>query len=1229
MDECMYPEVDAVFTIPCDEFIDCSTIELPRSALARLRQKAAGLAASSFAGLPPDRLVEQLRLWVVQGEYVRAVTGTPKSTQNSSEDLPLFNAWIAAFNARTEPTSPSGVRLSAAERTELLAMPRPAHFTLAEWTAMTDRMDALQAGPLPPDVAAAKANQDALVTELLARGWRTTVDGMRQGFVRRSRVAAPARASDLFPARAHFYRLLNLDSGFEQRGRLNAQGRFDGLILAPDSLYLVSYFDPLTKNAGAAVFLSRAAGRTTPVLTAPLEPLSADELDSDGDQLADLVEVIIGTATNRADTDGDGVQDGAEIAAGTNPADGQALGLGVVVRRDTPGTAIEIDTVNDRAIVADSDWGLAVFDVANSLAPVLLSQFKPASGRFEAVATAGEFVVAVPGATTASAARVHIFYLTSDGELSATGNVAVGAVPDAVVAAGLYAYAPGRSANAPTLAVIRLSDALLMRHISITGSDPVTTLALDGDVLWALTRARLLSFRISNDNQLSPLGELPVSGLTVSPLEPGLELTAASSRVYVGHFQGFHIIDGSNPASPVLLHAPPRTQAAVHDVALTGSGLMLPVTSFGGEGTLALSAYDVRDDRSTNFVTSFETPGTTRAVALHRGYALVADGNAGLAVVNFLSADQGTNPPTITLRPFVSHPPNGQEADQAFFVSTVTSDDTQVRDVEFYVDGALAARCGKFPFAVTLRAPALTATKSSFVLRAKATDTGGNSAWSSEVTLSLLPDLTPPRLVVTSPAHNDTPARGSISALSAVFDSVVSLGSLQSGWSLTAAGADGNFGSADDVPISGGDITFDPVERIAIRQFNAPLLSGRYRMRFAASVSDLGGNMLGTDETRDFTIPTAQPTSATPANGWVALTGTLRRFEVRFDERLTASSVTPASLVALRTTTLPGVAEAGGAASISADARGAVLEFPQPLADGGYRVIITPEIRDVYGAPVETNFPVTVTVKGPAVWIQDASGLWQTGTNWNMGTAPLAGDHVVIDRPGATPTVTQRTAATVTTLRSEEPFVLEGNRLTVIDNALFNGPFSWMNGATFLGGVIEWRGVVVAVGTQNKFLDNAVLRNVNMFEWRQGGILLRNSAVFHNLPGAVFLINKAGPPADHSGFVGSSLLHNEGTLRKGGGAELSFFDGLNLLNTGLIEVRQGVLELSTTTTNAGVMQVEAGTRLILGTPIGSRGGSFDQVAPGRISGDGEVVLGARSTIAGTFDFNGLTTISGA
>ena len=72
---------------------------------------------------------------------------------SSAEDVTMFDAFDAAAHAG----SPGGVHLSASERAGLIALPRPSHFSAAEWAAMIDRMDSLQGVAMPADVAAALA----------------------------------------------------------------------------------------------------------------------------------------------------------------------------------------------------------------------------------------------------------------------------------------------------------------------------------------------------------------------------------------------------------------------------------------------------------------------------------------------------------------------------------------------------------------------------------------------------------------------------------------------------------------------------------------------------------------------------------------------------------------------------------------------------------------------------------------------------------------------------------------------------------------------------------------------------------------------------------------------------------------------------------------------------------------------------------------------------------------
>ncbi len=1167
------------------------------------------------------------------------------SGAQSPADAAAYKTLFENIRTALAAGGPGGTTLTAAERTALEALPRPTGATLAHVQALLTRMERIVNGALTTDntlraeIASAEDELLKVAEPLRAAGWEHYLYGFERALLLLSSLTANGLDPDAggavataaanvssalaaspkmyrFPRRPLFFHLVNQDNGFELRGRLNSGGYFDNLILAPNALYRVEYFDSLTQRTGLAYFQSEPSGRTTTVPAALM--FDAHGADRDGDGLTDAAEQVIGTNPSQRDTDGDGIGDGAEIAAGTNPSDGQPLGLGPMALRDTGGIAVKIDTINDLAVVGNSG-GIAVLNVANPLAPVLASQFNFQAGRVDAVAAAGDFVAAVPGLDNASGARVHLFGRSADGTLTAAGSVPIGAVANTVVAAGRYAYVPARSANAPTLAIVRLRDALLLGHVPVNGGDAIITLAIDGDVLWGINTRRLFSYRIMGDS-LQELGGLDLGTLSPAVGET-LELTVGNGRAYVGDARGFRIINITDPASPVLLQANSTGAAVLRAIATSGSGLLL-----AGQPS-SVGIYDVKSDRVTNFLTSFALPNLTRDIVLHRGYALVADGASGLGVINFLAPDRGTNPPTITIRAFPSNPPNGQEAEEQFFVTATTSDDVQVRDVEFYIDGVTVARSGKFPFSATLRAPAMLGNKANFLVRGKATDTGGNSTWSQEIALTLLPDSTPARLLAFAPAHNSTPPRGSISTLSAFFDSIVHLTDFSTAWTLVTAGADGNLGTADDAAVTGGEFVYDTDPRTVLQRFSAPLHSGKYRSRIASSVSDLAGNPLGTNVAWDFTIPTAKATNSSPANGSIGLSGSLRRFEVRFDERLSASSITPNSLQVIATNGTSSTVLTGGATSISADGLGAILEFPQPIANGGYRVVFSREIRDVYGSPIDTNFPINIVVKGPTVWTNDLSGLWSAGTNWSPGV-PVTGDHVVIDRPSANPTITLRSSAVVTTLRSEESFIFDRASLGVREKAVFNGSFNWNGQSELVGGQIELRGSSVITGSGNKFLERTELRNAGVLEWQHGGILSRIETVFHNLPDGTFLINKD----ETDGFVpisGTLLFQNEGTLRKEGGVDFTFFDGLSVFNTGLIDVKTGTLELSTATTNAGVIQVAAGAQILLGTSggVAPRGGNFTQLANGRVSGQGQVVFGGRPlVVAGTVDIDGIASI---
>jgi hypothetical protein len=253
-------------------------------------------------------------------------------------------------------------------------------------------------------------------------------------------------------------------------------------------------------------------------------------------------------------------------------------------------------------------------------------------------------------------------------------------------------------------------------------------------------------------------------------------------------------------------------------------------------------------------VTTFTTPGLARAVALYNGLAYVADHENGLQVINYIAADTQGIPPSIGLSgsvDFSAQPVQATEGALVVIHANVT-DDVQVRNVEFYIDGRKVATDGNYPFEYHFKTPPLSQ-RSSLALRAIASDTGGNSTATPEYVVQLIPDATPPVVYRVVPRHGASIGR--LNAIAAFVSESLELGTLSVDSVLvTEAGADGNLGTTDDIRILEGDFAFNDTVRALFRTFPDGLPVGEYRVRLTSDVTDLAGNSLTPEYTWDFTI---------------------------------------------------------------------------------------------------------------------------------------------------------------------------------------------------------------------------------------------------------------------------------------------------------------------------------------------------------------------------------------
>jgi len=567
--------------------------------------------------------------------------------------------------------------------------------------------------------------------------------------------------------------------------------------------------------------------------------------DADGDGLADLAETVFGTDRDQRDSDRDGVLDGAEIEQGLDPLDGRPAALGVIGSVPLPGEAVDVAAFNDRVLVALKEGGVGVLDVGAGRLGVLVAQL-PAPGDVRVVALDQNFGVAGGGFP-------GVLVFDPRDPLPTARRLEPGRA-SGVTAAFVDAGFAWLATDALELRLVDLTTGTLLDQVPLTGT--VLDLAGENGVIVAATPGELLTFR-QELGSIVTLGRASLGLSSPDIITQRRRIAVGDGVAYVTDLDGFARFDLSNPAQPQRLSGSQSYgPASFKQILPNGSGSGLAVVGAAPNDLTPrvhnVQAFDLRDPAVNNAAGDpYATPGLARAAALYHNFAYVADGRAGLQIVNYLAGDTGTNPPSLTLRTGSSD--GRAEAGQPLRLRATVRDDVQVRRVEFYRDGERFAADGNFPFEAAFIAPPRTAERVSLRVRARATDTAGNETWSDELTLELVPDATAPRLVRTVPGPGALLPE--LSAILAFFSEAIHPDSVtEAAVQLFAAGADGEVGTADDLALAnlGRELREEPPS-LAVTTAQ-PLPPGRYRLRLAPPLADLAGNPLAAPVTVDLLV---------------------------------------------------------------------------------------------------------------------------------------------------------------------------------------------------------------------------------------------------------------------------------------------------------------------------------------------------------------------------------------
>jgi hypothetical protein len=281
---------------------------------------------------------------------------------------------------------------------------------------------------------------------------------------------------------------------------------------------------------------------------------------------------------------------------------------------DTPGSAWDVEIWGDYAYVGDSSYGLQVVDISNPWSPSVVGGYNT-SGLGRGLAVDGDYVVLADDAS-----GVRIFDISDPVTPALLGTYVTPADAMDVALAGDLVYVAARGSG---LIVIDISNPSSPSYVgSYDTAGDCWGVAVDGDHAY--------------------LGDATNGFLVVDVTDPsapalvGSYNTSSSARAvtvdgdfaYVADYGYTYVFDISNPASPTVVYAI-LTPGVASVTAVEGDVLYVAAGVNGG--LLALRHQALTGPFATSTVS---LPGYGYSLALHGDYAYVANGSAGLAVVD-------------------------------------------------------------------------------------------------------------------------------------------------------------------------------------------------------------------------------------------------------------------------------------------------------------------------------------------------------------------------------------------------------------------------------------------------------------------------------------------------------------------------------------------------------------------------------------------------------------------
>ena len=626
------------------------------------------------------------------------------------------------------------------------------------------------------------------------------------------------------------------------RQRSDAQGNWS-FFLPPELRYHAVIFDPVSGLVAHFYGVTAPSGSKTQ-MGLPVFRASTSR-DTVGDGLPDDVKFAIGLPLTTATTTVDGISTFAAIEMGLDPLAGQSFPQGIIASVPLPGNAREIAIVASTqangaqlAYVALGRSGLAIIDVSKFNQPTLLSTLALPGDAGDVGVDPDSQIAAV----AANSGGLHLVDVSNPAVPRLIQTFSMNA--SQVKVANGVAYVCQDSG----IQAIDLVPGISVQTLQVPGA-PLVSMAREGNLLVTLNN-------LGNGLEIVDVGQPSMV------LRGSLSLQAKAVKVFVGNSVayftlgltggassgGYLSVDVSNPQQPRMRTAQVQNlRVAGQAFAANGSGLGILV----GQEILGGSAFenilDVVSLGPTNqpysFVTRFNLPAPPQSVVIASGIAFVADGTAGMQVVNYLSFDSKGQPPVVSvdassLDTNTNLPGIQVMAGSMVSLPVTVRDDVQVRSVELLVNGQVVQTMLSFPFNLGFIVPAFKTPGTQVMVQVRATDTGGNVTISDPLSLEVLPDTTAPMIVAINPPDGSLQFND-LNTIEVVFSKAMDPATIN----LVNLGVFDDQNRGIVLPGIGLQDAQQKAE-LALPQLSA----GVYQLVIkAAAVKDLSGNPLGTN----------------------------------------------------------------------------------------------------------------------------------------------------------------------------------------------------------------------------------------------------------------------------------------------------------------------------------------------------------------------------------------------